>query len=178
VTGSGRGVAPRSAPARGGSGGAAGTGGAGGGAAGLRSPRNWLTLSTGSQSSKPSLQQNSSASRGCPAIQRCAAASENGPDCAPSRETYHSGSSAGGLAIADANAAPSAPPDAGASAWTSGAAVVDLWARREPAGAAAAAAGGSTSSGLGMPSRTVITFPQLLQRIFRILPRTRSSPIE
>jgi hypothetical protein len=28
-----------------------------------------------------------------------------------------------------------------------------------------------------MPSRTVMTFAQFLQRIFRIFPRTRSSPI-
>src|SRR5262249_52641691 len=59
--------------------GAPATRGSGGGAAGrLRRPRKWLTLSTGSQSSNPSLQQWSSASNGCWPTQRCASASEYG----------------------------------------------------------------------------------------------------
>src|SRR4029079_8901492 len=36
----------------------------------------------------------------------------------------------------------------------------------------------SAASASGIPSRTVMTFAQFLQRILRILPRTRSSPIE
>ncbi len=72
-------------------GGATGAAATGGGASGFRrSPRKWLTLSTGSQSSNPSLQQWSSASYGFAATQRCASASPNGPACAPSIETYHS----------------------------------------------------------------------------------------
>jgi hypothetical protein len=50
-----------------------GNGGGVAGGAGFASPQ-WLTLSTGSQSSKPSLQQYSSASNALPATQRRAAA--------------------------------------------------------------------------------------------------------
>src|SRR5262249_28721403 len=102
--------------------------------------------------------------------QRCASASENGPDCSPSIETYHSSSSAGGgLAICAENAAPSAPLEA-ELAKCAGAAVVGR-ERLRPGPESAASAS-------DIPSRTVMTLAQFLQRILRILPRTRSSPIE
>jgi len=83
----------------------------------------------------------------------------------------------GGSARARGGSAPCARAAAAAAASrrsssnASGAAVVAfLW---RP-GAAATTTSGSPI----MPSRTVITFAQFLQRILRILPRTRSSPIE
>ena len=128
-------------------------------------------MSTGSQSSKPSHQQCRSASLRLPATQRCASASENGPDWSPSIETYHSSSScdggAAGFSIACANAACS-----GDAAITDGVKSVGRTVRR------ASAAAGASASGSGIPSRTVMTFAQFLQRILRILPRTRSSAIE
>jgi hypothetical protein len=55
-----------------------------------------------------------------------------------------------------------------------GASVVDFFALRAYSGASGCAASASAV----MPSRTVTTFAQFLQRILRIFPRTRSSPIE
>ena len=142
-----------------------------------RMPRKWLTFSTGSQSSKPSLQQYSSSPLPRPATHAWACASENGPDCVPSIETYHSSSSAAGAGatlmpgdelIALANAASSGRPAAG----------VGNESRRLRA-ATPPELGPRTSAGASsMPSRTVMTFAQFLQRILRILPRTRSSAIE
>jgi len=55
-----------------------------------------------------------------------------------------------------------------------GAAMVGFFVRTACSGAA----GCEASASALMPSRTVMTFPQFLQRILRIFPRTRSSPIE
>ncbi len=128
-----------------------------------RRPRKWLTFSTGSQSSKPSLQQCSSSSGPLDEIHACASGSVNGPSWLPSSETYHSscsdaggrtGASTGG---AEAAGAAPAPGIVGAGSTTGGA---------------------DHSVGSSMPSRTEITAEQFLQRILRILPRTRSSAIE
>src|SRR5262249_22142969 len=153
-----------------------------------------------------------SASKGFCATHCCASASENGPSCSPSIETYHSSSSAGGgFAIAEANAALSAFTGScrrgstddrlAAPAWRPGsaaaaggstdrslraglearAASISVSAGGAPVvdffGLVATSAGAPSGSGT-MPSRTVMTFAQFLQRILRILPRTRSSPIE
>src|SRR4029078_9616000 len=74
----------------------------------------------------------------------------------------------------DAAARSDAPARARASSScnASGAPVVGFFTR----GCSSEAGGASGST--TMPSRTVITFAQFLQRILRILPRTRSSPIE
>src|SRR5205814_140249 len=59
----------------------------------------------------------------------------------------------------------------GVGAW-----VVALARRGVPARGSGTVTPSSIASDI--PSRTVITFAQFLQRILRILPRTRSSPIE
>ena len=130
-----------------------------------RSPRKWLTFSTGNQSSKPSFQQCRSSSPVRAAIQAWASVSVNGPSWSPSFETYHSSSRAaggggGGGAL-------------GVVLIGGGGAVVAV-PGRAGAGSAREASPAAPSS---MPSRTVITAEQFLQRILRILPRTRSSAI-
>jgi hypothetical protein len=115
-----------------------------------RRPRKWLTFSTGNQSSKPSFQQCRSSSLARAATQAWASVSVNGPSWLPSLETYHSSSSAAG---------------GGAAGIAGGAGIVGAGER----------VGSAPPS--SMPSRTVITAEQFLQRILRILPRTRSSAI-
>ena len=98
---------------------------------------------------------------------RCASVSENGPLVAVDRDVpllFERGRRLGQL-----RRERGAERTAG-GAWLRGA------RRRRTAGAASGCA--RLVARRAMPSRTVMTFAQFLQRILRILPRTRSSPIE